>query len=174
MKKIAIVAVMLTALICTMPAWGQGRPGFGGPGRMGGPMMSCPAMATMPMRVDMVNRMATSLKLTKVQSAKLKNIAASNEKTVRSLQSVAEKATRALHSAMMAQSYNAKNVKALAAKAENAEAKIVAANIDSWSKMRSVLTANQNKKLQSVMSIRRPAGPPPAQGAFPPFRGRAK
>lgn len=180
MKKVAVVAIMLTAMICTPSAWCQGRPAAGRPGHMGGPMMSCPAMAVMPMRVEMINHFASTLKLSSAQSAKLKQIAAKSDKTLRSLQLTADKSTKALHSALLAPKYNAKNVNGLAAKAEKAEANIVAASIDAWTQARSVLTANQIKKLQAVMSKQRPgfgqrpAGPPPVAGAFPPPPGRAR
>lgn len=163
MKKIVLIAAALAIVISAVAVWSQG----GHSARPGGPMMSCPVMAVMPPQAGMIDHMAKTLQLTKDQTAKLKKIAAESDKTLQPLQSSASKSSQALRSAILASKYNAKNVKDLAAKAEKAEAKVVTASIDIWTRIRLVLTASQSAKLRESMSIKRPtqgqgpSGPPP-------------
>ena len=175
MKRRVLVAAALIAISCTVAVWSQGqRPNHPGFGRPGGFRISCPAMATMPLRTGMIDRMGQTLKLTSSQTAKLKKISAANTKKIDSLQQAAEKSSQSLRSAMLASKYNSKNIKSLAAKAEKAEAAVVNANIDEWTQIRSILTASQLTKLKSTISAARPgpgagpAGPPPGTDGFRP------
>ncbi|MEN6372926.1 MAG: periplasmic heavy metal sensor [Armatimonadota bacterium] len=164
MKKTVLVAAVLAILVSAVAVWSQSAH-RGRPGGMMPRMMACPQAAVMTPHAGMIDRMAGTLKLTKTQTAKLKKIAADGDKTLQPLQSSSEKSCKALRSAMLASKYNAGNVKSLAAKAEKAEARVVTANIDIWTRMRSVLTASQSAKLQKMMNMNRPpqgpAGPPP-------------
>jgi len=176
MKRKAIVAVVLTVAVCATVVWSQGPPGGrapggpmgpGGPGGPGGPMMACPAMAVMPPPSMMFEREAKTLQLTHDQLAKIKKALSKNEQAMKSLRKASADTTKALRTALTAPTYNAAAVKALAVKAEKAEASIVNANIDTWTQIRDVLSKTQTAKLQKAMSARRPGPfgpPPPPQG----------
>lgn len=147
MKKIIVITITLAVIICSVAVWSQGgRPGSQGAVSMARPMLSCPAMATAPPHAFMIDRLSQSLKLTKDQTAKLKKIAADSEKTLAPLRQNATKSSQALRTALLASKYDAKNVKNLAAKAEAAEAKIINANIDTWTKIRAVPHSNPISK----------------------------
>jgi Spy/CpxP family protein refolding chaperone len=81
-------------------------------------------------------------------------------------------ATKALRAALLASDYSAQNVRDLATKAENAEAEVVTASIETWTQLRAILTADQVSKLQEVMSMPRqglgPGGPPSGNPGVPP------
>ena len=131
-------------------------------------MMMNPAMAVSPPRAEMIDRMADTLKLKPAQSAKLKKAIAKSDATLQPLREEAGKLSQALRAAVLAPKYSAKTVKDLAAKADKAESKLIAASIDEWTKIRAVLTASQLAKLQNATSGgawgpggRRPEGPPP-------------
>lgn len=168
MKTTVLVAAALAAAICATTVWSQGIRVADQPRHVGGMRMACPAMAVMPYRGRMIDSMAHGLKLTPDQVAKLKKAAASSDKTLQPLRQEAAKLSQALRAAVLAPNYSAKTVKDLAARAESAEAKIVAASIDEWTRIRSILTASQLAKLQKATSAgpwgpgRRPEGPPPA------------
>ena len=132
-------------------------------------MMSCPAMAVRPPSAFMVDRLAATLGLTKDQTAQLKKITADNDKKISALQQTAAKATQALRAAVLATKYDAKNVKALALKADKAESAVINASIDAWTQIRAILTAKQSAGLEKAMEARRfaPGGPPAAPPGQP-------
>ena len=168
MKKTALIAAALAAAICGTAVWSQGTRGTDRPGRFRGFRFSTSAMAVMPPPAGMIDRMAEMLQLKSDQVAKLKKIAVAGDKTLEPLRQEAAKASFALRSAILAPKYSAKTVNDLAAKAEKAEAKLVAASINEWTKIRAVLTASQLSELRSTGGAhswgpgRRPEGSPPA------------
>ncbi|MCX6376403.1 MAG: periplasmic heavy metal sensor [Armatimonadetes bacterium] len=171
MKKTMLIVTVLAAVIGATAVWSQGRPGPGGPPGMDGPMMSCPAMAVAPPRADMFDRLAGTLKLSKTQTAKLKQVAAKNDKTLSPLRQKAAEYSRALRDAVLASKYDARKTKDLAAKAEKAESNVVAASIGAWTQIRAILTADQVAKLRTAMSHGPgpgPFGPPPGAAGFGP------
>lgn len=181
MKKVLLVAVVLAAVISATPVWSQGGPGPGGPGGprgMGGFGMSCPAMAVMPPQVGMLDRMADALQLTEDQMTKLRTAMTKSDEAMRPLSRSAADSSRALRDALMAPEFNAQKVKDLAATAEKAEAALVSARIDEWAQIRSILTADQAKQLQGMMTMQRPGpgqrpgGPPPPGAGGPPPPGQ--
>ena len=97
-----------------------------------------------------------------------------NDKSIRSLAQKAAEAARAVHEAVLASSYDAQNVKDLAAKAQTAEAEVVTASIEAWTQIRSILTEDQASALKDAMSALRrgpgqaPPGPPPGEAGAPP------
>jgi Spy/CpxP family protein refolding chaperone len=162
MKQRAVIGAMLAVAVCATVVWSQGPP----PGRGGldGPMMmSCPAMADMPPPPGMFDRMAGTLQLTHDQLAKLKKACAKSDQRMKPLRKPSADATKALRTALTASDFSAKRVKDLAAKAERSEANIVAASIDNWTQIRSILSKSQAAKLQKAMSMHGPGpgGPPP-------------
>lgn len=176
MKKTVLVAITLLTVFCVVPAWCQGQSGPGGPGGPGGGMISCPAMAIAPPSAAMVDRLAENLSLTEDQTTKLKAVMTKSENTITPLSKKLTEATKALRSALTASTFDADNVKVLAAAAEKAEAAVVSARIDEWIQMRSILTAEQVTKLQATAN-KRPSGmgrnqmgPPPgdSEGNPPP------
>jgi Spy/CpxP family protein refolding chaperone len=167
MKKTMMITLALGAAICATAVWSQSRPG---PGGLGGFMMSCPAMAVMPPQGMMLDRLSGTLQLTKSQSAKLKQVTAKNDKTLRPLTQKAAEASKALRSAVLASKYDARKVKDLASKAQKAEAAVVNASIDEWTQIRAILKPDQAARLQKAIS-RGPSGPGPLgppPGAPPP------
>ncbi len=181
MKTAVLIAVALAALLCTAPVWSQGPPAPGGFGGMRGAMgggMACPAIATMPPTARMIDRVADTLQLTQDQATKLKAAMTKCEETTLSLSQKAADATKALRDALLAPTYDAQKVKDLAAAAEKAEAALVSARIDEWTQIRSILTADQVKKLQEAMAVprggqrpvgrQRPGAPPPGPDEAPP------
>ena len=179
MKRTVVVTVVLALAICATAVWSQGPPGQGGPGGPGGMRgfgMSCPAMAVMPPHTGMLDRMADALQLTDDQITKLKETMTKNDETVRPLVQKSADASKALRAALLASDYNAQTVKDLAAKAEKAEADVIAASIEVWTQIRSILTKDQAAALQEAMNMPRqgpgPAGPPPGGPGVPPPPGQ--
>lgn len=172
MKKRAFVAAAFAVAVLTTVVWSQGPPGPGGPGGMGRPMMSCPAMASMTPQGPMFDQAAKTLQLTHDQSARLKKILAKSGQTQRTLMQRSGDASKTLRTALLAPDYSTKKINDLAAKAEKAEASVVAANISSWTQIRSILSKSQAARLQKTMTMRGPGpgGPPP--GFPPPPPGR--
>ena len=190
MKKIFASIVILSMLTVSAAAWsqggwgprGQGPGGPGGPGgrgRLGGPgmMMTCPAMVIMIPPGFMLDNYAQMFNLSAGQKTKMKSIITKHEKSMITLRKNASAANQALRKALLAPKYDAGKVKSLAAAAEKAEAAIVSANINTWSQIWGVLTAEQIKKMNALMPMPRPGqgggqfGPPPG-GGFGPPQGR--
>lgn len=200
MKKAVFVVLILTLVACAGAVVGQAGvaapppaggpapppPGLarpGGPGMMGGGMMSCPAMAVAPPPAGLVAR-AEALQLSDDQKTKLKDILAKSEETLIPLRQKAAEASRALRQAVFAPEFDAQKVKQLATDAEKAEAAIVSAEIETWAQIRGVLAADQLTKLQELTGLRmgpglggggrrggpggQPAPPPPPAEAPPP------
>lgn len=170
MKKSIIAISALGAAICATAVWSQMRPGPP-PGGPAGPMVSCPAMATMPPRVATLDAITQPLKLSKTQVAKLKAIATKDEKNHRTLTQRSADASKSLRSAVLTSKYDAKKVKDLAVRAGYAESALVNANIAEWVQIRAILKADQIAKLQTAMSPRpgmHPGGPPPGGFGPPP------
>lgn len=165
MKRAVFVIAAFAVVICAMAAWSQAPRG------MGGPMMLCPAMAVMPPPVGEINRMAETLQLTDDQATRLKAAITKYEEPTRLLSQKAADATKAFRDALLASDYSVQKVKDLAEAAEKAEDAVISARIDEWTQIRSILTADQAKKLQDMQRPgqgNRPAGPPRGAGGFPP------
>lgn len=134
--------------------------------------MPCPLAAVGVPQPGMLERMADMLQLSDDQMTKLQTVMAANGKIVQPLMQKSGEACKALHDAVLAAEYDAANVKALAVKAEKAEADVVAANIDVWTQVRAILTADQIAALQQAMNAphqgpgqgQGPGGPPPPGG----------
>lgn len=156
MKKTLVLASVLAAVACTSVVLAQdgghqGRPGQGGPGGRGGAMMLSASMAVMPPQTAAINRLCEKAQLSEAQLTKLDTVMSKNDQSLKLLQQKSAEANRALRAAVLASKYDESKVKALAIKAEKAEADIIAASIDSWTRVRSVLTADQAAKLQDIM-----------------------
>lgn len=170
MRKSVVIAVVLTAVLCVSAAWCQGPPP-GGPGGPGGPGMRmmnrpCPVTATAPPGIGMLGHLAQALQLTDDQVTKIKDIVSQCDQSMRPLMQKVGDTCKALREALMAETLDAVQVKDLATKAEKAEADVVTANIDAWTKVRAVLTQDQLAKLAQTMAPPQgpPAGPPPPGG----------
>lgn len=150
MKKILLVAALAT-VICTTPAWSQGRSGGRGGQGMGMGMMSSPAMSVKIPQANMIDRLADSLQLTDDQKTQLKSIITKGTETLNTLTKKSTASSKVLREAILATSYDAQKVKDLAATAERDEAAEVSASIDVWTQIRSVLSADQIKQLNDVM-----------------------
>jgi len=175
MKRTLLVTTALATAIFATAAWGQatGRQGRPGPGGPGGPGMSCPAMAVTPPQSAMLERMADQLQLTDEQSTKLNEVITKNQQTMTTLSQKAAEATKALRTAVLASEFDVQKVKDLATAAEKAEAAVIAADIDEWAQIRSILTADQITTMREMTSKQgtrqAPSGPPPdGDGQAPP------
>jgi len=105
--------------------------------------------------------MADTVEFTAEEIAELKSIISKSDESIKSLSQKAADSSRALRNALLASEYDVENVKALALAAEKAEAAVIGAHIDEWTRIRSILTADQVKKYKEMTS-KRSAGPPPA------------
>ena len=153
MKKTVFIVLALALIACATAVIGQapaGPPPMA-PGVKGG--VSCPAMALAPPPA-MVFERADALQLTDDQKTKLKDSLAKGEETLQPLRQKAMEATRALREALFAASFDAAKVSELAASAEKADAAIVKAEVETWTQIRSILTADQVTKLQELMGRR--------------------
>jgi len=180
-RSVSVVLAVAVAM-CATAAWAQGgerpsRSASGGPGGMG-MQMSCPAMAVAVPRVEMLAREAKDLSLTSDQLTKLQEAMKKADETIKPLSEKSAERSKAVREALMASTYDARNVAALAELAVKAEAAIVTARLDEWTQIRSILTADQVTKLKEKMSAQRPGGgaggfrpegAPPNGG--PPFGG---
>lgn len=162
MKKITFFVLALS-LICAglalaqqppAPPAGQARPGgmMGSP--MGGMMGMCPAMATAPPSVMMIERSGDALALSADQKTKLTNVLTKSEVNTAKLRPVAQQASQALHEALVAPTFDAAKVNSLLAAAQKADANISSAQIQTWFELRAILTPAQVKQLSDMMGRR--------------------
>ena len=186
MKTRLLVVAALATLVCasTVMSQGGGRQSGGrqgGPGGSGGSgAMSCPAMAVAPPQAAMLERFSESLELTDEQTTQLTEVMTKGDKTARTLQEKAVKATKALKTALLAADFDVVKVKELSTAAQKAEADLITASIDEWVKIRAILSDTQLTALQKAMTPpargtrgqggpRGEGGPPPeAEGGPPP------
>jgi len=196
-RVVATVAVLALVLCAAVAVWGAPPtpppdqqppvapgPGPGGPGPMGPgpgapptqprPGAVCPAMALMP-PTPLFAHLASVLQITDEQKEKLNTARNKFDEAQRPLRDKCLEATKALRDAMLADEHDAKKTQDLAAAAEKAEAALLAAEIDTWGQIRSILTSAQLAKLRELLSgpIRQPPGGPPARPEPPPPSGPA-
>lgn len=151
---LAVAAVGYSAVAWADDSGWQKMPGNqGGHGRMGGGMM-CAAMAVTPPQISAIERLCDSAQLSEAQLTKLDTVL--GKSSLSGLQKKSSAATKALREAITGSKFDADKVKALSAKAEKAEADVVSASIDTWSKVFSILSPEQGAKLRESMS-RQPA-----------------
>jgi len=174
MKRALLIAVALALALSASAVWAQGGPGgrqgpgaFGGRQAPGGRGQRCPAMAVMPPPAAVLNDLSGALQLTDDQKTKLKDIMTQSDATMAPLLKKFADALQTLRTALTAASFDPRNVKSLAAAAEKAEADIVNARIDVWTKIRGVLTADQITKLQTIMAQPRGTGAGMGPGGRP-------
>ena len=169
MRNTVLMTAALALVVCTAPAWGQGPPGPGRPPGGGGGGMPCPAMAAMAPPSAVIDRMAETLGLTESQVTKLRAAMTKCEESIKSLSQKSGEATKAMRDAIAASDYDAQKVTEV-----KAEVAVLSARLDEWTQIRSILTADQAKRLQESIAMQRPgqvpgpAGPPPDDGAMPP------
>ena len=163
LKKTVIVATALAALICAMPVWSQG-PGQAGPGAggqrgmgpLGGqmqPMQSNLAITVRPPQMNVLNQ----LPLTTEQTTLLQTYRTNNESAAAVRAKNAADSLKLLRDALLAPKYDEASVKILLDKANTAEDEITKANIAEWTYLRSLLTADQAAKLQTIINQPRPS-----------------
>jgi Spy/CpxP family protein refolding chaperone len=92
-----------------------------------------------------------AVNLTSGQKARIGQITAKYDAAQRTLTEKAAGASKAFRAALMAEKYDVKNVKRLAAAAEKAESAVVSARIDEWTQLRSVLKARQISECDKMM-----------------------
>lgn len=155
MKKTVIVATALAALICAMPAWSQfpsqAGPGAGGQrgmGGMGGQMQSNIAITVRPPQMNVLNQ----IPLTAEQTTLLQTYRTNNEAKAAVRAKNAADSLKLLRDALLAPKYDEASVKILLDKANTAEDEITKANIAEWTYLRSLLTADQVAKLQTIIN----------------------
>ncbi len=164
MKRAVIFAVALI-LVCAMVASAQQggnqaqrpRAGAAGaaPGGMPGGMMGmCPAMASAPPSLMMIDRNAETLALTADQKSKLTAVLTKHETNIASLRTAAQQASKALHDAIYAPTFDSAKVASLLAAAQKADAALSTANVQGWGEIRTILTPAQVAALSEATSRR--------------------
>ncbi len=163
MKRTVLVAVTL-ALICTA-AFAQGGPPPGGPGG-GPPPPLCAAMTILPPPPGAIDPLTKALSLTDAQVTDLKAVLDASDAALVPLLKTASDAAKAVHEAVFAETYDAGAVDAAVTASAEAEAAVVASCIDTWSKIRGILTADQFAKIKAGPGPGGPhhPGPPPGGG----------
>lgn len=169
MKRTVLIVVML-AVVCATAAWSQGPP------RGGGPRMGCAAMAVMPPQAAMLDGLAKQIALTADQAAALKTILTASDAAIPPLVQAAAEKSKTLRTAVLvpATEYDADAVAAAVTAAQEAESAVLAACIDTWCRIGTVLTKEQFTALQTAPPPG-PGGPPPGgppPGGAPPAGGR--
>jgi Spy/CpxP family protein refolding chaperone len=105
----------------------------------------------------MLDRLTESLELTDDQLTQLTEVMTKGDKTAKTLQEKAVKATKALRTALLAADFDVVKVKELSTAAQKAEADLITASIDEWVKIRAILSDTQLTAMQKAMT-------PPARG----------
>ena len=165
MRKVLFVLLAIALVGCTaaamaqQPAPPQGPP-QGPPAGMPGMRMgtTCPAMAIAPPAAMMLDRMGSQLGITDDQKTKLTDILTKSENSLKDLRTKADAATKAVHDALFAPTYDSAKVTQLFNDAERIEIAIATSEIATWGEIRGVLTADQVTKLQQTMTRRMGGG----------------
>jgi Spy/CpxP family protein refolding chaperone len=122
---------------------------------MGGGMMGmCPAMASAPPSLMMIDRNAETLGLTADQKTKLTAALTKHDTNLGKLRTAAQQASKALHDAIYAPTFDSAKVNTLLAAAQKADAAISTANVQSWTEIRSILTPAQVAALSEATTRR--------------------
>ena len=140
----------------------QGPPPQGPPGGMRNPGMgmgmACPAMAIAPPPVMMIERSADALALTDDQKTKLTAVLTKSEAALKDLRPKLGLASKALHDALLAPTFEAAKVAQLLSDAQKIEATIATSEIGTWGEIRGILTADQVTKMSDAMMHRMGGG----------------
>lgn len=160
LRKAILVVLALAMVVCASAALAQQGPPPGGPpmgpgqGRQGMGMGSCPVMAIAPPPAMMIERIGDTLGLTADQKDKLVAALTKNETALMPLRQKSGEASKALHDAVFAPTFDAAKVNELLAAAQKAEAAVAMAEIQAWSDIRAILSADQITKLNEAMTRR--------------------
>jgi len=111
-----------------------------------------------------IDPLTKALSLTDQQVTDLKAALAASDAAIVPLLKAASDAAKALHEAVFADTYDADAVAAAVAASADAQAAVVASSLDTWAKIRSILTADQWTKLKAGPGCAPPPGPPPGSG----------
>jgi hypothetical protein len=178
MKRILTLTAIVLLTILALSAWAQTPPAappgappmtMQGPGPMmgGRQMASCPAIALGLPPGMLFEMRAEQLGLSSEQTGKLKTALMKAEEALSPLRNKAREAVASLRAGIF--DPEAKNLQELADKAEQAEAVVIAAEVQAWTQVKEILTPDQLKTLQGMIGRgpgMGPMGPPP--GATPP------
>lgn len=170
MRKKLITVIALVLIVCAAvalaqtpapptspvpPAGPPAGPGVG-PGLFpGGRMnfgMTCPAMAAAPPTIRMIERV--DVQLAEDQKTKLTAALTKGEEALAPLRRESAKASQALRNGVMTAGIETEKLAQLAQAAQKAEADIVTAELLVWTEIRSILSADQSKKLQELTAGR--------------------
>lgn len=169
MKTSVAVVVALMLVMSSVGVWGQAPPDQpppgpqgpgpgmpGGPGRMMRMGGTCPAMALNLPPAMMIDRAGEMLQLTDEQKTNLKSALDKGEQTLRPLRDKSNAATGALRDGALSATCDATKLKSLASDAEKAESAVLNAELDAWTQLKGILTAEQLGKMRDMMSRRGP------------------
>lgn len=138
-----------------------------------GASQGCPLAALQLPPASMFRFISQRLQLPEDQSTKLLDIITKSEQTLTPLRTKAQEAGAQLRAALVADTYDAANVQSLAQNAQRAEAAIVTAQINTWTKIRSLLTAEQAKLFtEMIQNPMRMMGEGDAPGGQQPLPDR--
>jgi Spy/CpxP family protein refolding chaperone len=168
MTKTLTIALTVVLALAAMACWADSTPPQGPPPHQGPPAMmhgpACPAAALVAPMPAFADNPPSFLSLSDDQKQKLKTILMKNDTATRSLKESTSQANRDLFLAVTSSTPDAKKVEALTQTTTKGDADILKCEIDTWTQISKVLTADQMKKLTDLLVGRRsfrPAGPPP-------------
>lgn len=164
MKRSLMVTVAFVVICATAFAQGGPRPG----GQPGAPPISA-AMTILPPPPTALDALTKLLSLTDQQAADLKAVLEAGDAALVPLMKAASDAAKSVHDAVFAETYDADAVAAAVSASADAEAAVIASCIDTWSKIRGILSADQFARIAKCPGPggTPPAGPPPG-GKIPP------
>ncbi|MHB1461922.1 MAG: Spy/CpxP family protein refolding chaperone [Armatimonadota bacterium] len=154
---VAVLGLFATGCFAQQGNGGQGG-GPGGPGGPAGPngpggMVQVSALSVVaPPSTMMIERLADQLELTTSQITQLKVVITAGNTTIKALTTKSAKLTQALQTALLAADYDEVKVKELVAPAQKAETAVINASIDVWTKIRSILTADQISAMKVMVA----------------------
>ncbi len=151
-----------------MPEPGRfpGGPGMMPPERMA-PMAPPPiaaAISTSLPPLQWPEALAQPLQLSEDQVNRLMDLMLTAEKTIRPIRQTAAKAAEALRSAQFDKGVTPGRIKEAAATAQKVETALVTTQLEAWQQIRNILSAEQLKRLQMILSQPRPPFMEPMPG----------
>lgn len=156
MRKFLVIAFALALVICATAVFAQTTDNtqprrFGGNTGAGfGGFNASPTAVCAPPSAMMFDRMGSTLNLTEDQKTKLTAALAKSEETLTPLRQKAAQAAQALRAAVVSATYDEAKVAQLVTDAQKADTAVLTAELQTWTQIRSILTAEQMKSLQTM------------------------
>ncbi len=163
MKRVFAVSALLL-ILCVALAYAQYTPATGSDSKPSANVQRCvyqpttlrltaPALSLMvaPPSVQVILKNQDKLQLSDEQKTKVSELLTDAGKTRRALLDKLVKSAGELKPALLDDKFDLDRVQQLAEAARKAEADLMNADIETWSKLREILTNNQVKQLREIM-----------------------